>query len=144
MRTFIIALMMVLAPSVFAADDQGGQFKDLGPWEVHYIAFPSTFVQPTIAKAYGLTRSGSKAIVNISVLADKPGKPAVKARVVGSAKNLLGKIVQLDFQEVVEGEAIYYLAQLDYDDEDIFRFNIEISEGKQTRKLTFSQKFYVE
>ncbi|MEJ6475059.1 DUF4426 domain-containing protein [Pseudoalteromonas piscicida] len=144
MRTFIIALMMVLAPSVFAADDQGGQFKDLGPWEVHYIAFPSTFVQPTIAKAYGLTRSGNKAIVNISVLADKPGKPAVKARVVGSAKNLLGKIVQLDFKEVVEGEAIYYLAQLDYDDEDIFRFNIEISEGKQTRKLTFSQKFYVE
>ncbi|MEK0160894.1 DUF4426 domain-containing protein [Pseudoalteromonas piscicida] len=144
MKAFIIALMMLLAPGAFAQDEQGGQFKDLGPWEVHYIAFPSTFVQPTIAKAYGLIRSGNKAIVNISVLADKPGKPAVKARVVGSAKNLLGKTVQLEFKEVVEGEAIYYLAQLDYDDEDIFRFDIEISEGKQSRKLTFSQKFYVE
>ncbi|MCG7538799.1 DUF4426 domain-containing protein [Pseudoalteromonas sp. CO348] len=144
MKSFIIALMMLLAPIAFAQDEQGGQFKDLGPWEVHYIAFPSTFVQPTIAKAYGLIRSGNKAIVNISVLADKPGKPAVKARVAGSAKNLLGKTVQLEFKEVVEGEAIYYLAQLDYDDEDIFRFDIEISEGKQSRKLTFSQKFYVE
>ncbi|ASD67990.1 DUF4426 domain-containing protein [Pseudoalteromonas piscicida] len=144
MKAFIIALMMLLAPGAFAQDEQGGQFKDLGPWEVHYIAFPSTFVQPTIAKAHGLIRSGNKAIVNISVLADKPGKPAVKARVVGSAKNLLGKTVQLEFKEVVEGEAIYYLAQLDYDDEDIFRFDIEISEGKQSRKLTFSQKFYVE
>ncbi|MDW7549554.1 DUF4426 domain-containing protein [Pseudoalteromonas sp. J010] len=144
MRKLIAAFIILLSPFVYASEQQGGQFKDLGPWEVHYIAFPSTFVQPNIAKAYNLTRSGNKAIVNISVLADKPGKPAIKAKVTGSAKNLLGKVVPLNFKEVVEGEAVYYLAQLDYDDEDIFRFNVEITQDKQTRKLTFSQKFYEE
>ncbi|GEK07830.1 DUF4426 domain-containing protein [Pseudoalteromonas sp. McH1-7] len=144
MRKLIAAFIILLSPFVYASEQQGGQFKDLGPWEVHYIAFPSTFVQPNIAKAYNLTRSGNKAIVNISVLADKPGKPAIKAKVTGSAKNLLGKVVPLNFKEVVEGEAVYYLAQLDYDDEDIFRFNVEITKDKQTRKLTFSQKFYEE
>lgn len=101
MRKLIAAFIILLSPFVYASEQQGGQFKDLGPWEVHYIAFPSTFVQPNIAKAYNLTRSGNKAIVNISVLADKPGKPAIKAKVTGSAKNLLGKVVPLNFKEVV-------------------------------------------
>lgn len=143
MKPLLFALLLLLAPSVMA-EQQGGQFKDLGPWEVHYIAFPSTFIQPNIAKAYDLTRSGSQAIVNISVLADKPSKPAVKANVSGFARNLLGKKVELEFKEVVEGEAIYYLAQLDYDHEDVFRFEININQGSQSRQLVFSQKFYVD
>ena len=143
MKPLLFALLLLLAPSVMA-EQQGGQFKDLGPWEVHYIAFPSTFIQPNIAKAYDLTRSGSQAIVNISVLADKPSKPAVKANVSGFARDLLGKKVELEFKEVVEGEAIYYLAQLDYDHEDVFRFEINISQGSQSRQLVFSQKFYVD
>ena len=143
MKPLLFALLLLLAPNVMA-EQQGGQFKDLGPWEVHYIAFPSTFIQPNIAKAYDLTRSGSQAIVNISVLADKPSKPAVKANVSGFARNLLGKKVELEFKEVVEGEAIYYLAQLDYDHEDVFRFEINISQGSQSRQLVFSQKFYVD
>ncbi|WP_440054062.1 DUF4426 domain-containing protein [Pseudoalteromonas sp. T1lg65] len=142
MKKLLLLLCLLFSTSGLTSETQGGQFKDLGPWEVHYIAFPSTFIQPTIAKAYGLTRSGSKAIVNISVLADTPAKPALKAQVTGTARNLLGKTVELEFKEVVEGDAVYYLAQLDFDNEDIFRFEIDITEKQQTRKLVFQQKFY--
>ena len=129
MKPLLFALLLLLAPNVMA-EQQGGQFKDLTLGSALHC-FSLTFIQPNIAKAYDLTRSGSQAIVNISVLADKPSKPAVKANVSGFARDLLGKKVELEFKEVVEGEAIYYLAQLDYDHEDVFRFEINISQGSK-------------
>ena len=33
------------------------QMKELGPWQVHYSAFNSSFLTPEVAKAYGLERS---------------------------------------------------------------------------------------
>jgi len=39
-----------------------------GSWDIHYIAFPSSFLQPEVAKEYGLLRSKYQAVVNISVL----------------------------------------------------------------------------
>ncbi len=68
-----IILFTLLALSLFttaakAEQQAGAQYKILGPFEVHYIAFPSTFIQPDIAKNYDLVRSPSKGIINISVL----------------------------------------------------------------------------
>ena len=49
-----------------------------------------------------------------------------------------------DFKEVKEGESIYYLAQVDYTNEEILRFEIEIQQSNQFQKLQFQQKFYVD
>ncbi len=43
------------------------QMKELGPWQVHYSAFNSSFLTPEVAKAYGLERSRYNGIVNIAV-----------------------------------------------------------------------------
>ena len=49
----LIAFILALSSFIASANSvQGGQYKELGPWQVHYIAFPSTFIQPSIAKAY--------------------------------------------------------------------------------------------
>lgn len=123
---------------------QGAQYKELGPWQVHYIAFPSTFIQPKIATAYGLERSGYKGIVNISILKNDAENTAQTAKLTGTAKNLLGNKQTLTFKEVKEGESIYYLAQVDYTNEEILRFEIEIQQSNQFQKLQFQQKFYVD
>jgi hypothetical protein len=123
---------------------QGAQYKELGDWQVHYIAFPSTFIQPQIAKAYGLERSGYKGIVNISVLSNDAQNTAQTATLSGTAKNLLGNKQTLVFQEVIEGDAIYYLAQVNYSNEEILRFDIDIQQGTEFQKLQFQQKFYVD
>lgn len=141
----LIAFILALSSFIASANSvQGGQYKELGPWQVHYIAFPSTFIQPSIAIAYGLERSNYKGVVNISVLANKKGTPAQKAKLTGEAKNLLGSKQTLEFKEVVDGDAIYYLAQVDFRNEEIYRFKININQGNNFQVLNFQQKFYVD
>ncbi len=137
-------ILLSLFTTLAQADEQAGaQYKVLGPWEVHYIAFPSTFIQPSIAKNYDLDRSPNKGIINISVLKNSD-KTAQTATLTGTARNLLGNKKQLTFKEVVEGDAIYYLAQIDYSNEEIYRFDIEINQNGKLQTLKFQQKFYVD
>ncbi|WP_394192671.1 DUF4426 domain-containing protein [Pseudoalteromonas atlantica] len=147
MKKLVSILFFALAGITFSAhseQQQGGQYKELGPWQVHYIAFPSTFIQPQIAKAYGLERSDYKGIVNISILKNNADKTAQTATLTGTAKNLLGNKQTLTFKEVIEGESVYYLAQVKFTNEEILRFDIEIKQSNQFQKLQFQQKFYVD
>ena len=139
-----LCVLLLLSFKLFANNPQGGQYKELGDWQVHYIAFPSTFVQPKIASAYGLKRSNYKAIVNVSVLSKKANFKALKAQLTGTAQNLLGNKQKLDFKEVIEGNAIYYLAQIDFNNEETFRFKVQVQQANKTETLTFQQKFYVD
>ncbi|MBQ4832855.1 DUF4426 domain-containing protein [Pseudoalteromonas sp. MMG010] len=137
-------LTLVLAFTSKAQQMPGAQYKELGDWQVHYIAFPSTFIQPNIAQAYGLERSGYKGIVNISILKNDAQNSAQTAVLTGTAKNLLGNKQTLNFKEVKEGDAIYYLAQVDYSNEEVLRFEIAIKQNNQFHTLKFQQKFYVD
>lgn len=141
---FCFIACLTFAFNAHSEQMKGAQYKELGPWQVHYIAFPSTFIQPKIAQAYDLKRSGYKGIVNISILKNDTNKTAQKATLKGFAKNLLGNKQALNFKEVVEGDAIYYLAQVDYSNEEILRFEIEIQQNNRFQKLQFQQKFYVD
>ncbi|MFM5439332.1 DUF4426 domain-containing protein [Aeromonas enteropelogenes] len=118
------------------------QMKELGPWQVHYSAFNSSFLTPEVAKTYGLERSRYNGIINISVL-DKQGK-AQTVGITGEAKNLTGTIRTLSFQEVKEGNAIYYLATLPYRNEDTYQFTLKIMGAGQQQTLSFQQTFYVD
>lgn len=118
------------------------QMKELGPWQVHYSAFNSSFLTPEVAKTYGLERSRYNGIINISVL-DKQGK-AQAVGITGEAKNLTGTIRTLSFQEVKEGNAIYYLATLPYRNEDTYQFTLKIMGAGQQQTLSFQQTFYVD
>jgi len=119
--------------------------KKLGSMNIHYMAIGSTFFTPEIAKAYGITRSRYNGLVNISVLDNtKVGNPAKAISITGQAKNNLGQFKKLEFTEVKEGDAIYYLAQVSYNNEETLHFTLEINDGKEQQTLTFSQKFYVD
>lgn len=119
------------------------QKKTLGDWDVHYIAFNTTILTPQIAKANNIVRSGKRALVNISVL-DKRTKEAQEIVISGSARNLLGTSKVLEFQQVNEGDAIYYLATVDYSDKEVLRFDIDIQQGRMSQNLKFQQTMYVE
>lgn len=112
---------------------------------VHYIALNSTFLTPEIATAYGITRSKVNALINISVLDNtKSGMPAKSVNLQGTAKNLLGHEKTLEFVEVKEGDAIYYLAELSFTNEDIITFNVQINDAGKIQTLKFQQKLYTE
>ena len=119
------------------------QKQQLGSWDVHYIAFPAPILTPEIAQQYKLQRSKYNGIINISVL-DSTTKQAEKVAISGVAKDLQGRQRQLEFTEVVEGDAVYYLAQLPFRHEQRFDFTLTISRGNQSQQLKFNQTFYVD
>ncbi|MBA6337604.1 DUF4426 domain-containing protein [Colwellia sp. BRX8-7] len=137
---FIILVSLTLASNVFAEN-----MKKLGSMQVHYMAINATFLTPKVAKAYDIERSRFNGLINISVLNDtKPSTPAKAVTIQGTARNDIGQIKTLEFDEVKEGDAIYYLAQVNYTNEETFYFDITISDGKETHQLKFKQKFYVD
>ena len=140
MSRIIFALLLGLTVSFSALAEQK---KQLGEWDVHYIAFPSPILTPEIALQYKLQRSKYNAIVNISVL-DKTSQQALKVAISGSAKDLQSRTRTLEFTEVVEGDAVYYLAQLPFHHEQRYSFTLSISSGNQTQQLKFDQVFYVD
>ena len=119
--------------------------KKLGNMNVHYVAIGSTFFTPEIAKAYGITRSRYNGLINISVLDNsKEGNPAKTVSIMGKAKNNLGQVKTLAFQKVKEGASIYYLAQVNYRNEETLHFDIMINDGTEKKQLKFSQTFYTD
>src|SRR3990167_6839303 len=67
----IALLFIALCLSLPALAERKQSFGDL---DVHYSAFNSSFLQPEIAAAAGLSRGKQQGVLNISVL--KAGQPA--------------------------------------------------------------------
>ncbi|MFD2097103.1 DUF4426 domain-containing protein [Corallincola platygyrae] len=135
-----LALLMLVALPAKA------NVEKFGDVHVHYVAFSSTFLTPAIAKAYGIKRSRTSGLVNISVLdAGKQGSPAMAVGIKGEARNLIGNRVDLDFKEIREENAIYYIAPIDYSNEETFRFKIDLTLADGSVKtVEFQQKFYAD
>ncbi len=142
-KIIVLFISLFIISTQVSANDQGGQFKKLGNLEAHYSAFPSTFLQPNIAKHYGIERSSYAGVINISVL-DAKNKNALKVNIKGVARNLLGNLINLEFKEIVEGDSVYYIAAINYRNEETYRFEIDIQQNNQTQTLKFQQKFYVD
>jgi hypothetical protein len=140
----LLSSFILLLSALLSFNSHAEQKITKGNWDIHYIAFPSSFIQPEIAKQYQLQRSKYLAVINISVLDNKDNDKAQNAYVSGMAKNLLGQRTKVDFVKVTEGEATYYLAQLKYDNEEIYNFEIDVQQGNKTETIKFSQKFYVD
>ncbi|GAA4875519.1 DUF4426 domain-containing protein [Ferrimonas pelagia] len=143
------ALMSLLIASLFLLAPASAEQKlQVGDYAIHYVSFGSTFLTPQIAKNYGITRSRYTGLVNVSVIdTSQPTDEthAVPVAISGTARNLLGSSKTLEFKEIREGDAIYYIAELSHSNEETFTFNIELSNGSDLNtKLRFEQKFYVD
>lgn len=139
----LAVLSWPLAANTASAQAQGGQFTTLGDWEVHYIAFPSTFLQPEIASRYNIRRSNARGLINISVLdTQQENKPALRAQLQGYALNSAGQRQELQFRRFIEEPAIYYISEVRHGNDDRLRFFITIRHGNETQELRFQHTFY--
>jgi hypothetical protein len=131
----------------FAVNAQQAQeFED---YIVHYNAFNSSMITADVAKAYGIRRSGSRAVINISVLKKADGQlaTAVKANVTASGRNLTGQTREVEMREIKEADdAIYYIGELSVSNMETFSFKVFITpEGtSEPFELKFRQQFYTE
>jgi len=140
--SLFILLFAIFSGSVYAENS-----KQFGDYVIHYNSFRSDTLTPEIAKAYSLTRRNNRMVVNITVQKkDGDVTRPVKAKVSGFASNLTGQVKDLEFKEIHDGEAIYYLAQSQVSNHETLKFDITATPKGETlvAKLKFQQKFYTD
>ena len=138
-KTLFILILLTLGPA-FSANAQ--QSKMFGPFELHYSVVNTTFIEPSVAATYGITRGKERAILNLSVREhlDAGGDIGRAMQLKGTTWDLLQKTDELEFQEVREGPAIYYIAELKFLNEEFRFFEVYFRPEGAQQTYTFELK----
>lgn len=142
----LVKVLFVFVLSFSSFNSYAENSKEFGDYVIHYNAFRSDTISPEVAKEYGLARANNRVLINIAVLKkvmDTTGKPT-KSTVTGHASNLTGQLKQLEFKEITEGNAIYYLAETKISDGEFLKFDIKITPEGENRaaRLHFDKRFF--
>lgn len=144
MRSALLLTTLLLA--TMAAPAHAESVRS-GEYTLHYSAMPSTMIAPDVARAAGITRSSSRALLNIAVRRDSEdglGEP-VTADIVVNVRNPVGQLQALRMREVREADAIYYLGEARVADRDTLDFEIEATLEGEARpiRVRFDQQFFL-
>lgn len=145
----ILSVLAALSLLAIPLSLQAQQSQDFGQFVVHYNTLNTNLIPPQVTQAYGIQRSSSRALLNITVLKkvmDNPGTP-VKAEVSATATNLTGQRRQIGLREILEQEgAIYYIAEFPVHNMETWRFeiNVQIAGESEPLVVKFKQQFYTE
>jgi hypothetical protein len=145
----LLLIVILLGILAFSGVSLAQQSQDFGNYVVHYNTLNTNLIPPQVAQGYGIARSPSRALLNITVLKkvmDTPGTP-VSAAVTASATNLTGQLRELEIREIKDSEgAIYYVAEFPVHNLETYRFEISVViTGEQDPLMVrFTQQFYTE
>ena len=134
---------LLLGLSFACGNAQAEQMQEFGAWQVHYVVIPTTFLQPEIAQQYNIIRGKDRALINVSLIHNTDGPSTATAT--GEVVNLLSQRQTLQFREVREGDAIYYLADLKHTDRDLLKFELQVTTPQERMlQVKFQQKMYAD
>jgi len=145
----ILSLIFLIGIFAISGNAQAQQSQDFGDYVVHYNALNTNFIPPQVAQGYGIKRSSSRALLNLTILKkvmDNPGSP-VTAKVTASGTNLTGQRREIEIREIKDPEgAIYYLGQFPIHNLETYNFTVEVQLENEDDPLVvkFRQQFYTE
>ncbi|RME35123.1 MAG: DUF4426 domain-containing protein [Gammaproteobacteria bacterium] len=144
MRRIMLAWLLTLFSLPVVAE----QSVEFGDYTIHYNAFPTTILPAEVARGYGITRSKSRGLLNVTVLKKVLGTSSrpVEATLRVTAVNLTGQVREIPMRKVEEENAIYYLGEFVVRNEETLRFTVEVlpeHQGPGT-KVEFSQQFFTD
>ena len=148
MQTLLRSLLLIGALSC-ALVSEAQQSQDFGEYVVHYNALNTNLLPPQVAQGYGIQRSSSRALLNVTVLKKIMGSPGtpVSATVTATGTNLTGQTRDIEIRKIDDSEgAIYYLGEFPVHNLETYRFDIEVRiEGEADPLVVkFKQQFYTE
>ncbi|KAB0497592.1 DUF4426 domain-containing protein [Pseudomonas vancouverensis] len=139
-RLALFLLTACLSVTAMAADAiKGERQESFGDVTVHYNTFNSTYLTPDIAKSAELIRSKNQGVINVSVIKD--GKPLI-ANVTGTVKDLTSQSVALNFRQITEQGAVYYIAQYPVEQQETRTFEIKVQNGDKINTINFNQELF--
>lgn len=139
-RAAAFCALLVAAGPLAAAEYDAGRFV------VHYAAVPTQDLAPAVAEAYGIARSASRALLNVSVVAKVPrtlGTP-IPALVQVVATDGEGRMRPVPMRRVTEPPSIYYLGEVTVADRETLSFELTVlAEGETAPiRLRLQQQFF--
>ncbi len=140
-----IKILTIFTLLGFGSSAYAESSMEFGDYVIHYNAFRSDTLSPEIAKSYNLTRRNNRVIVNIAVLKkvlNTTGTPTA-AKVTGHLKNLTGQMKAIEFREIKEDTAIYYLSEVQFTEGEFLKFDIKVTPegGTRAASLKFDKRF---
>ena len=110
---------------------------------VYYNVFNSSMITPEIARAHNLIRAKDRVYLNVA-LVKKTGGNAIPAIISGQHRNLIQQKFELEFIEIKEATATYYLAPIRFNNEEILHIDITASpvDKSETASFTITKKLY--
>jgi len=120
-----VGLLLLLVPLLASAENS----TRTGGYTIHHNALTTDGLPAQVATAYGIQRSKNRALLNVAIVRDNPGGgmgTPVKADIRAIAKTLYGQIRPLEMREIVEENAVYYIADFPVANREVLRFEFEI------------------
>jgi hypothetical protein len=122
--------------------------KDFGEYVLYFNAINTDQLTPDIAREYGIVRSKSRAMLNVSIhrKRDNGMTEAVTGAVSASAINLNGQLKTMTLREIREDLAIYYIGELAITDGEVLIYTIDATPSNDPSRFTvrFKKQFFVE
>jgi hypothetical protein len=120
----ILATLCLLLPLAATADNA----THADGYTIHHNALTTDALPVQVATAYRLERSKRRGLLNVSVLKDHPGKlgTPVRADIKCVARTLFGQIRPIELREIVEGKAVYYIADFPVSHREVLIFDLEV------------------
>lgn len=136
--SLLISLSTQAQPAPEVTSDQ-----TFGDHRVVFSAFNSSFVQPEVATRHNITRGRNRGLVNIALIEGDhiTGRAAI---VEGTVTDIMSRQRVLEFFEVREGDAVYYLAPFSFSNQDplTFRINVQTEAEGSVMPVSFQRTFY--
>jgi len=121
--------------------------KDFGDYVLYFNALNTDQLSPDIAREYGIVRSKSRALLNVSIhrKGENGQTEAVTGAVSASAINLNGQLKTMTLREIREEAAIYYIGELAITDGEVLIYTIDATPGNDPSRFTvrFKKQFFV-
>ena len=122
--------------------------KDFGEYVLYFNALNTDQLSPDIAREYGIVRSKSRAMLNVSIhrKRENGSTEAVTGAVSASAINLNGQLETMTLREIREDVAIYYVGELGITDGEVIIYTIDATPSNEPSRFTvrFKKQFFVE
>jgi hypothetical protein len=136
----ILLLVSFFSVHTFAQDNTS---YELDKHIVYYNVFNSSIIPPEVARTHNLTRAKDRVYVNIA-LVKKSGGNGIAANIQGYHRNLMQQKFPLEFIEIKEATATYYLAPIRFNNEEVLHIDIEAStlDNSDSGKFTITKKLY--
>jgi len=144
-RPFLVAALLCGLGLLAGVPAEAAEY-DAGRFVVHYTAIGTQELTPAVAETYGIARSPTRALLNVSIVrkvAHTTGTP-IPALVQVTAVNQAGQFKPIAMRRVVEPPSVYYLGEVTVEDRETLSFELNVlAEGEQSPvRLRLQQQFF--